>query len=78
VEKWETRATGASLQPQVEKRETRAMGAAGVQNKHGECGATKMSPVLANCCTSGLDLIALVILSRSWISHSESESGIAG
>jgi hypothetical protein len=29
VEKWETRAMGASQQPQMEKWETRAMGAGG-------------------------------------------------
>jgi hypothetical protein len=71
---------GACVQTetQVEKWETRAMGTTRSSTKRAEHGVTKVSPGLAHCCSSGLDLIAFVILSRSLLSQSETESAIAG
>jgi hypothetical protein len=68
----------ACMHTQVEKRETRAMGVARGSTKRPECGATKVSPGVPHRCSSGLDLIVLVNLSRSLISQSEIESGIVG
>jgi hypothetical protein len=65
-------------QTQVEKRETRVMGTTGDSTKRVEHGVTKVSPRLAHRYSSGLDLIAFVILSRSLLSQSETESAIAG
>jgi hypothetical protein len=64
-------------QTQVEKRETRAMGTTGGSTKRAERGVTKVSPRLAHRCSSGLDLIAFVILSHSLLSQPETESAIA-
>jgi hypothetical protein len=65
-------------QTQVEKRETKVMGTNGGSTKRAERGVTKVSPGLAHCCSSGLDLIVFVILSCSLLSQSETESAIAG
>jgi hypothetical protein len=76
VDKRETRVTSGCHGTQMDKRETRAMGAAGGANKRADRAAMKVSPAYANHCSSGLDFIALVILSCTLISQSETESYI--